>query len=399
MKRPGILFAERITAELVSADISAFLAEAVRYGITFTDLQRRGPLSVCLTFQGRDATKLLWLAKKRGCQLRILKRLGIGNRLKTVVKRPVLLCAAAVLLWLTLWLPGKVLFVFVEGNEKVPSDLILECARCCGVSFGASRRELRSENLKNQLLSKIPQLQWVGINTAGCTAVISVTEKTQTDSRDAPAGVSSLVAVRDGIVESCTVTRGSALCAPGQAVREGQVLVSGYTDCGLSVRAERAEGEILARTAREIQVFFPIPTTAKDTYGFGMKKIGLILGKKRINFFKDSGISYTTCDKMYREYNLTLPGGFCLPVALYVEKWISPAAGELSDQPDDLIASAERYARNYLRSQMISGEILNGSVSAELADGLIMFRGEFTCREMIARVQSEEIIEDYGENN
>ena len=37
---------------------------------------------------------------------------------------------------------------------------------------------IRSEKVKNSLLQRIPQLQWAGINTDGCVAVISVREKT-----------------------------------------------------------------------------------------------------------------------------------------------------------------------------------------------------------------------------
>ena len=49
----------------------------------------------------------------------------------------------------------------------------------------------------------------------------------------------------------------SALCAPGQAVSKGQVLISGYTDCGLCVLSQRAQGEVMAYTGRSFSALMP----------------------------------------------------------------------------------------------------------------------------------------------
>ena len=76
------------------------------------------------------------------------------------------------LLLLVCILPTRVLFMRVEGNESIPENLILEAAEDCGIRFGASRSAVRSEKVKNGILSRISELQWVGVNTKGCIAVI-----------------------------------------------------------------------------------------------------------------------------------------------------------------------------------------------------------------------------------
>lgn len=66
-----------------------------------------------------------------------------------------ILAAVVVLLGaLTVFLPGRILFLQVEGNGAVPGKLILEHAAECGVHFGASTRKLRSEQVKNHLLDR-----------------------------------------------------------------------------------------------------------------------------------------------------------------------------------------------------------------------------------------------------
>ena len=63
---------------------------------------------------------------------------------------------------------------------------------------------------------------------------------------------------RDGFIVSATVTRGNFLCRVGQSVKAGQVLISGYTDCGICIQATRAEGEIYAQTSRDFAAVTPL---------------------------------------------------------------------------------------------------------------------------------------------
>ena len=46
----------------------------------------------------------------------------------------------------------------VEGNSAVASVDIIDAAQNAGLGFGASRRAVRSEKVKNALLASIPDL-------------------------------------------------------------------------------------------------------------------------------------------------------------------------------------------------------------------------------------------------
>ena len=290
------------------------------------------------------------------------------------------------------------LFVYVEGNSLVPSQRILEAAQECGIRFGASRRKVRSEAMKNTLLDVMPELQWAGVNTKGCSAVISVREREEDTQEPVPGTVSSLVAVRGGIIQSGTATAGTLLCTPGQAVKEGEVLISAYTDCGISVRVQKAKGEIYALTVRPLDVVSPMQYTIKGVSQRKIKKYSLIIGKKRINLSKDSGIYYTTCDKINKDYALTLPGGFVLPLSLSVETWsvCDSFVREMNDP--DCRELCERAARAHLSENMISGTILDGESNEVKGETLYRLDGVYLCSEMIARERNEEIMEEYGKN-
>ena len=377
---------------LTSASPAETVAVFNAAGITVYDCtMEEDELTVRFLIKRKDFIRAARIAKVRGDALTLHARKGLYWRIKNIKKRPVLLCGLLILMMLVTFLPTRIYFFRVEGNETIPTNMILERAAACGISFGASRREVRSEKMKNALLQAIPELQWAGINTSGCTATISIRERSETDKPQKVRGVSSIVAIRDGIISQCTVTRGNASCKEGQAVRAGQVLICGYTDCGISIRAEQAQGEVYAVTERKLEAVLPTTETKRQEITGNRKKYSLIIGKKRINLSKDSGIPDTSCVKIYSEKYLTLPGGFQLPLAIATEELVCYTCEETQTPEDYARSILTDFSKDYLSSQMIAGRILN---SQEEISGFTL-SGKYACNEMIGVIQNEEIVTPY----
>ncbi len=393
------ILAGTVQVEITSADVGALLTELNRWGISFWNLQYADSLTVRLQIMRTDIHMMRSCIARRGGTIKIVKSSGLYWKLKGFLKRPLLIVGAVLILFLIFWIPTKVLFITVEGNEQIPTKYIIEQANLCGISFGASRREVRSEKMKNNLMAAIPSLQWAGINTSGCTAVISVKERAVQQIETERSQVSSIVAARDGVIESCTAQSGNQLCKVGQAVKSGDVLISAYTDCGFKINATRAEGEVFAQTRHELTVLTPMDFRQKGEEISVKKKYGILLGKKRINFYKGSGILGAGCDKIYSEYYVKLPGGFQLPVALFVitvrvyDESVAFTTTELAE------TTARTYAQQYLLSHMISGNVLQDRTITQYQADVCILQGEYVCSEMIGRVRNEETIGNYGEDH
>ena len=258
---------------------------------------------------------------------------------------------------------------------------------------------VRSEKVKNALLSSVPQLQWVGVNTSGCTAVISVRERMEEESCSDPYEVSNLIADRDGYILSALITGGTPLVAPGDTVIQGQLLVSGYTDCGMIIRATRAEGEIVAQTNREITAIMPAEYTFAATDSEILYQFSMILGKKRINLWKDSRISDTGCGRMYEEYFVSLPGGFQLPMAFCVDRYISYDLQQSVLPETDAQNQLQIFSESYLLGQMVAGRILQKQHRLTFSGGLYKLKSNYVCTETIGREQREQIGVINGKRN
>ena len=380
--------AERIICELTSADIPGALEVLRAADIPVENVVQRGPLTVRFWTEKSQGDRLRELLERRGDRLSVIRRQGLSRRFGSWLRHPLLLVTVCLILWLTAWLPTKVLFVRVQGNITLPTSLILAKAEECGIVFGAERGEVRSEKVKNALLESVPQLQWIGINSSGCVATISVRERSEKTEEQRVA--SGIVALRDGVIRSCTVEKGTPLCLPGQAVRAGQILVSGLTDCGRAILVSGAEGEIMAETSRSLMVRTADSGLLRGEIRAVQKKISVLIGKKRINFYIDSGILDSSCVKMYEEYYITLPGGFQLPFGIGIETVEHYTTGETTPLEDPQLL--ERCARDYLLSHMTAGEILEQRIAAE---GNRLY-AEYICLEMIGQNRYEEFTEQDG---
>ena len=381
-----------VKIQITSADPAGVICSLYGNGIPVENVHYVDELTFQCQVQRQYTKRVIALVDRRSDQWKILSHKGIFWSIQRLINRPVLVAGVLIFILLTVFLPTRIYFFRVEGNTSVPDKYILELASEYGISFGAVRREIRSEQVKNALLHAVPQLEWVGINTAGCVATISVRERQVGEPAQPVRGISSIVAIRDGVVQEVTVTGGSAACKVGQAVRAGQVLISGYTDCGLSIRAERAKGEIYATTNRQMMFILPENFVQRGHRVSQNQRFSIIIGKKRINFYQDSGNLDATCVKMYEENYVTLPGGFQLPIAIVTETWIDYESAAPAATVEENSRTMSSLAQDYLRSQMVAGTILSKDESFSQQDGFLLLYGKYGCLEMIGQERSEEII-------
>lgn len=387
------------TVEITSASPGDMLTAVNDRGIILFDICLIDDLHVRGKVYQYAQKQLQNCLTQRGDSVKIIERQGLYWSVCNLRHRPILIIGLTLLLIMAISLPTRIFFVRVEGNQTIPTQRIIGKAELCGIGFGASRREVRSEKMKNALLSAIPELQWAGVNTAGCVAIISVRERSVANTEMKLSGVSSIVAARDGIIKELTVLQGNPLCVVGQAVKRGQVLVSGYTDCGLLIKATASAAEITAQTQHKLQAVTLTKHIVRSEQIGEEQLHRLRIGKNIINLCKDSGISDTSCVKMYEEKFLTLPGGFQLPVAIITERRIYFDHKQSNDSKTCDYSWMMDDSDAYLRSQMLAGEIIESNRTSQSQEGIYVLDSRYSCVEMIGIVRNEEIVEENGKRD
>ena len=378
-----------VLVQITSADTHGMMTRIANEDIHISELRHVDGLTVQFSASRSDYKRICLLLRKSGAKIKVTGRKGVYWRLKGLLDRPVLSIGVAIYILFVLVVPGRILFVQVDGNASIPDRMILEAAENCGITFGANRRQVRSERIKNAMLEKLPQLQWVGVNTRGCVAVLSVKERQETKANK-PALKGNVVASQDAIIQGITVLRGTQLCKVGQAVKAGQMLVSGYKDYGISLKFTGAEAEIYGLTERSLDTVTPKTCLQRTDIVRREQKYSLIIGKKQINFYKGSGILHTSCVKMYERTYLVLPGGYTLPVAIVKQEILYyDSAPEIRND----FAFLETASRAYLKRQMTAGTVLTEAVSLTENDDICRISGRYGCLEMIGITKAEELID------
>ena len=390
----------QVCVKIYAADIPKLLSDLSENGIVLEKIEFVDLITANVAVSYTAYQKLKEYLNSGGVTYEVLRKSGTIWSLFSLLNRPVLVIGCILFFFLSLTVSNRVLFVTVRGNTESPARFITEQAEASGVRFWCKRKTINSEEVKNRLLEQIPQLQWVGVNITGCVAVIHVAEDAKQSECEISAGeVGSIVAKTDGVICDLTALNGTAICAPGDRVKKGETLISGYTDCGIKVQAQVAKGEVYAYTHREIELLALYPAQKKGNVLSVHRCIALKFGKKEINLCNHSGIYSACCDKMYLEEYWTLPGGYQLPVALirfvcFLREPLDPNV-----DMDTVTQFVNETAEAYLDQQMIAGKILTKETTGVSCDDFYMFTGSYACKEMIGQLKYEETIIKHAEDN
>ena len=364
-------------------------------GIALAGSRPLGEDSVELKLDYRGLKTLRALEYDSGFELTVLKKRGLPGLASKLRARAGLL-AALTLCIIGLWALSLFAWDFqVYGNESVSTAEILAVMEELGVGPGVCRLTVDDEALANSMLMRITKLSWFAINFSGSRATVLVREespKPKILEEEVPCDVYSDAT---GIIERIYVWNGKAAVKAGDAVQEGQLLVSGAMDSISSgVRYEHAAAEIRARTRHVLSSCMELNCGAKTYNGEDERKDALIIGGKRINLYITGGNPGAFYDKIITERSAALPGA-TLPFKLVKG---TGRGYELSGMSVD-VGRAEEILKERLRQRLRdeigeSGEILSEKYYASTADGVLTMTLCAHCSQQIG-VERETEAEDY----
>ena len=383
-----------VQAELRGASPEWALERLSNARVAFLRVQRIDDFTIALLILRKDVLKAEAAARKAMCELAVVREMGFGKTFGGLWRRRLfvlglVLCAAGAFV-----IPKFVFFYDVVGNETVPDAEILRALHSLGVGFGTYGPDIQPQALKNKMLLLVPELQWFTVQQSGMCAHVVVRERPEklaVEERRAPMNV---VAAKDGVLTSVSSLEGNCLCTPGQAVTEGQVLISAYTDLEFTTRVSAALGEIYAETLTHKQVVCPDTALFKQPNGKTARRISLLVGEKRWNIFANGGNPEGKCDKITKTHMLTLPGGFEIPVGLEITEF---SGYDLVKKPlPEETAQAlliEQLERG-VRQDMIAGEILDEALDLTRQNDRYELHASVRCEEMIARMVRASILKE-----
>lgn len=365
--------------------------------IIFWDVCHRDEMHLSFSILLKDRKKIERIAVKSYCTVERAEEKGLPLFGKRLLSRPVLTVSMTAALFFSFFLQSYVWVIEVDGSENVPNEVIIRELEAEGISFGTRAAEISSQEVKNKMLNAVPQLSWLAVNRTGGKLTVLVTERQQKQEQKPKADTVHVVAAKDGVITDYSVSEGMKLCARGDTVRKGQILVSGYEDYGLFVRNVCAEAEIYAKTWYSGTVVTPAERMQKVYTGRTERQISLLIGRKRIKLFGNSSIFGSSCDKMVTVERLSLPK-YSFPLAVetvFLREYTLQPVSLTPQEARKLLREAWKHG---IQSSMIAGTVDSTAEHFITEQKLFVLRAESTCTEMIAKqIPIEESAE--GETN
>ena len=263
----------------------------IREGIAFREAKTEEPFSILLTAEERSVRRCERIARRMGHDLTVLTVMGRPRWKKSLHRHRFLwitllsLSAALTLLSLFVW------DVRVTDNPtKVNDETILRVLEEQGVSIGSFYPLFSEDLIRSRALRELPELSYLTVNVHGTRAEVTVRAAVEVPELRDEKLPTDIAASHAGVIEKMVVQEGETMVKPGQAVTEGEVLVSSERNAGTTaLRYVHARAEITARTYQTVTA--RMPSVRRQWRAVGRKKlrVGLIIGRNRINFYSDSG--------------------------------------------------------------------------------------------------------------
>ena len=274
--------------------------------------------------------------------------------------------------------------VRVFGNEQMTEGEVIAELAACGFGEGSPLKGFYAGELENRVLLNSDRLSWISIHMEGTVAVVQVVERTdrQEEALKLPA---NLIATADGQIEGIELYRGDCVVKLGQAVRAGELLVSGVYDSQTQgFRYTRAAGRILARTERTVRVEIPLEYVQKCYTDEKIGSITLNFFQKSMKIYKSTGNDTGACDIIEEVKGLSAWGLSNVPVLVTVQRLKCYEEVTRERTEEEAIALAYEALSEQLGAISPEITLLSKQIETTVTDASVILECRLTCIENIA---------------
>lgn len=389
----ALFFGGGITLEVERAHRTAFLNLCLAKGYPYSGFvcTRDGGLRV--RFPCAMGKRLLDACRIRGIEPVRVEYTGLPFLFMRLIRRPGLFWGAIVSAFLLAVSGCFVWEIRTEGNEQLGSGEICEILRENGFYVGSYLPSLDVPSLENRILISTDRLSWISINLDGTVANVQVIEGVPKTGEEGmlPA---NLIAARDGQIEYLELFRGESVVKVGQAVKAGELLVSGLLEGERSgCRFTRASGRVMARTERVLCINVPLSYTQRV---YGEEKTL----ERCVNFFdfsmkifKSTGNEGMPCDIIEKDSAPVMIGAHTLPLSVSTRVARYYHETECTRSEEEAVSLAFLELSNQLDALSGEVEILSKSIVQRIDGNGVFLECRISCIENIATLQEFEIAE------
>ncbi len=258
--------------EVEGLNLERLLEKAAAEGILLRRVRRVHTGGVRVNVPDGQEMRMRRLCDHYGWQMREI-RAGLGRRILRAFKEKGTLAAGVLLGMVLLFLSSQmVLRVEVLGAGEHEAE-VYRCLEEAKISRW--KRRVSTDELSDRLALRLPGLAHAAARFEGSTLVMDCRPARQGEDNNIQGSGADIVAAQSGIILSMSVQSGMPQVQPGQAVRKGQVLISGEERTLEGTKPVRAQGKVYARVFSQGEARVSLASTATVETGQVRRRVTL----------------------------------------------------------------------------------------------------------------------------
>lgn len=379
-----------------SENASALLNVCLEEGVSYVGFSTEPNGEISFFVSASAAKRLLRCARLRGISIRVSTRgRGFPFLLRRYRWRLGLIIGALFAIALLFLSERFVWDVRVKGNVNMTEEEVIAELRACGFGVGSYIPDLSTPELENRVLILSDRISWISVYMDGTVAVVQVIEHTEPPLSDSSHGnPANLIAACDGQIEYLQLYRGQPVVVVGQAVKKGELLVSGIFDSEHDgYRYTRAAGMVMARTEHRFTVEIPLAYEEKVYTDAYLRDISFSFFDFSLKIYKSTGNEGGAYDIIKEEKEFDFLGLHDLPISFQIERARPYVYQSKTRSPQEALELAYAELDTRLSDFSEPSQLLKKEIQTTLTEDTLILDCTVYCIENIA-VQSEfEIVE------
>lgn len=191
--------------------VERFLNLALKDDIKLWNIKRDTDLEVKASVSILDYKKLTKIAKKTGCKINIVKKVGVPFFILKYKKRKAFLIFFIMIVALVYAYGLHVWDVEITGDfnfsiEDIKSELMME-----NVKVGVLKSTLDVPKIKNNIYMRRHDIAWIGISFKGTKAIVEIVEANLKKENELDKVPCNIICTKDGVVQKIDVLEGTAI--------------------------------------------------------------------------------------------------------------------------------------------------------------------------------------------
>lgn len=297
--------------------IERFINICINNKILIWNIKReKGGAKVFLNVGIHDFKKLIQIAKKTKCKIKINKKKGIPFVLNRYRKRKIFAIFLGLVI-IAITISSKYIWnIEIQVEENKIIEGIIEDIEEAGLTVGKVKSKVDTSDIIRQIRLQRDDISWIGLELKGTNAIVKIVKAEEAPEIIDENDYTNIVANKSGIITKIIAQNGTAKVKVGDTVEKGKVLIEGtmtgkYTD----MRYVHSIGEVEAKVwySKTEKIYFK--KAEKQYTNNEENKYKLKINKFEINLYKTLS-NFENYDTIEEEKKIKIFSNFYLPISL-----------------------------------------------------------------------------------